>query len=163
MNQAQRSFLIKKISESVKARIDLLRRSLPEPPSLNTWLLHYVLSDKFQIKSIEEIKESIRQKALKSKDWEDWLGNSWGSASKNNILFKADEIFIIPEEYKNLKSEYLRQTKEIEDQISELTIQSDTLITRIQLSSDKTLQKLISEVDDMGDISLIDTKLKLLQ
>jgi len=33
---------------------------------------------------------------------------------------------------------------------------------RVQLASDKTLQKLINEVDDMGDLSLMDTKLKML-
>lgn len=36
------------------------------------------------------------------------------------------------------------------------------LVTRIQLASDKTLEKMISEVDDMGDVSLMDTKLKSL-
>lgn len=161
MNQSQRSFLIKKIEEGVKLRVSALQHSLPEAPSLTTWLLHYILSGKFEIKTVEEIKEVIRQKALKAKDREDWLGNSWGTAKKN-IVFSLNEIFIIPEEYRTIFESWLKESKEINDKIAELQLQADTLITRIQLSSDKTLQKLINEVDDMGDISLIDTKLKLL-
>jgi hypothetical protein len=31
------------------------------------------------------------------------------------------------------------------------------------VASDKSLEKLVNEVDDMGDISLMDTRIKLLQ
>jgi hypothetical protein len=45
----------------------------------------------------------------------------------------------------------------------QLQIQLETLEVRIMVASDKALQKLINEVDDMGDISLIDTRIKLLE
>lgn len=41
-------------------------------------------------------------------------------------------------------------------------MQSEGLCTRIQLASNKTLEKMIAEVDDMGDISLVDCTLKAL-
>lgn len=162
MNQTQRNFLIKKIEESVKTRIKILEDCRPKHPSINNWLLHAVLSNKFDLQPIENIKECLRQMALKANDREDWLRNHWGSASKSLINFLPEEIFIIPDEYKQRRDEYKTELKEIDDQIYQLRIQSDTLITRIQLASDKTLDRMISEVDDMGDISLIDTKLKLL-
>lgn len=40
--------------------------------------------------------------------------------------------------------------------------QFEGLCTRIQLASNKTLEKMIAEVDDMGDISLVDCTLKAL-
>lgn len=162
MNQTQRSFLIKKIEAGVESTIKMLRDSKPEGPSLNKWLLHYVLSDKFEINSIEHIKGLIKKMALKAGDRDDWMGNSWGSGNKKGIHFEAKDIFVMPPEYQELAEAYLIETNAINDKIYQLQIQADTLITRIQLASDKTLDKMITEVDDMGDISLIDTKLKLL-
>lgn len=163
MNQQQRNFLIKKIEEGVNNKIKALALSKPEPPSLNVYLLHAVMSGNFQLRSIDEMKETLRQKALRSKEREDWMGNSWGSSNKSGVNFRADEIFVIPEEYRKLADQHQKETSEIEQQIHNLRTQSEGLITRIQLASDKTLQKMINEVDDMGDISLMDTKLKLLQ
>jgi hypothetical protein len=162
MNQAQRTFLIKKIDEQVKIKIDALRSAIPEAPNLNNYLLHALMSNNFKLRTTEEIGETLRQRALKATGSNDWLGNSWGSASKTDVHFKAAEIFVIPEEYKKLLTEYQATRKALEDEIHEIAIQSDTLKTRIQLASDKTLQTMINEVDDMGNISLMDEKLRLL-
>jgi len=162
MNQAQRNFLIKKIEETIKARVKALEDSKPEYPSLNNYLLHAVMSGNFELQPNEEIKKILLQKALNAKGNEDWLGNHWGMANKSLVAFKADEIFVIPEEYRERARICREKQSELQEQISTLRIQSETLITRIQLASDKTLQKMINEVDDMGDISLIDTKLKYL-
>lgn len=104
----------------------------------------------------------LRQMALKVKDRDDWMGNSWGSANKGDIHFRAIDFFIVPDEFKVLYDEYKDKREKAEKEISALYIQTDSLITRIQLASDKTLQAMINEVDDMGDISLFDTKLKQL-
>jgi len=162
MNQSQRNFLIKKIEETIKAKVKMLQDSKPEYPSLNNYLLHAVMSGTFELRPNEEIKKILLQKALNAKGSEDWLGNHWGMANKNLVAFKAEEIFIVPDEYKDRARICREKQSEIEQQINVLRIQSETLITRIQLASDKTLQKMINEVDDMGDISLIDTKLKVL-
>ena len=162
MNQTQRNFLIKKVSETADSKIKALKETLPKLPSLNNWLLHAVLSGEFNIKSIPELKETIRQYALNANDREDWLGNSWNTVTKTDVHFKAENFFIIPDEYTIKKERYESEEKIIQDKIYQLKIQKDTLITRIQLASDKLLQKMINEVDDMGDISLIDTKLKML-
>lgn len=160
MNQTQRKFLIDKIEKSAKTQRQALENSMPQPPSLNNYLLHAVMSNNFEIKNTEELKEMIRQMALKAKDRDDWMGNHWGSASKSNIHFKASEFFIVPEEYKILANEYRIKSESIRKQMYDLDMQVDGLITRIQLASDKTLQTMINEVDDMGNISLFDTKLK---
>jgi superfamily I DNA and/or RNA helicase len=162
MNQAQRNFLIKKIEESIKNKIKALDNNKPEPPSLNNYLLHAVMSGNFNLRSTDEIKKTLTDKALKAKGNEDWLGNRWGMATKNNISFTADEIFIIPEEYKILFEQFKASTTEINQKIHDISVQGESLITRIQLASDKTLQTVINEIDDMGNISLMDTKLKLL-
>jgi len=162
MNQAQRNFLIKKIEESAKVRTEALRSSIPNAPSLNNYLLHAVMSNNFEIKTTEQLKEMVRQMALKAKDRDDWMGNSWGSANKSAIHFDAKDFFNVPEEYQKLYNAYKEKRKNAEDEMYSIQVQADTLITRIQLASDKILQTMINEVDDMGNISLMDAKLKLL-
>ena len=167
MNQAQRTFLINKIKERTKSMTDALKKEDREdsPPSLSNYLLHAVMSDKFQLQDIETIKKTIKEKALTAKmGGSIWLGkSSWQTASDNEVVLKADQLFVIPEEWRKQWEIYRKEQDERQSQINEIQIQSDTLITRIQLASDKTLEKMISEIDDMGNISLMDTKLKILQ
>lgn len=160
MNQTQRKFLIDKIQESVKSKIKAMEDGIPEAPSINNYLLHAVMSGKFEIRSTEEIRETLLKKALNAKGNEDWLGNHWGMANKTLVAFRASEIFVLPAEYQIQADECRAKKNLIGQQVRDLRIQADTLITRIQLASDKTLQAMINEIDDMGNISLMDTKLK---
>lgn len=164
MNQAQRSFLIKKIEERATDRINELKQSIPKKPEVSNYLLHAILSGTFQIKTNDEIKEAIRQKALRgaSSSRNEWMSDTWGRATHNEITLKVSDIFILPEEYAKQRDEYEAKEKEVYEQIRTIQIQSETLTTRIQLASDKTLQTMINEVDDMGNLSLMDTKLKAL-
>jgi hypothetical protein len=166
MNQVQRKFLIDKIKERTKITVDAMSRETREdmPPSLTTYLLHAVMSNNFELRSTEELKETLRKKALTVKMGDtNWLGkSSWHTISDDEVLLKAHDFFVIPEEYKKMWNEWREKKNELEEKIRQIQLQSDTLITRIQLASDKVLEKMISEVDDMGDISLMDTKLKMI-
>lgn len=164
MNQTQRNFLIKKIQESVNAKIKILREDKEDPPSLSNYILHYVMSGNFEIISNDKIKEIITEKALNSKAGRDsWMSGqrAWSSDS-GEISFRATDFFVLPDDFKKLMDEYLEKDKKRRDEINDLQMQADGLITRIQLASDKTLQTLINEIDDMGNISLMDTRLKAL-
>lgn len=164
MNQAQRNFLIKKIEDQKKAAVNAYESAMPDAPNLSNFLFNAVMNGTFEIKSNDEIKEMIKQKALKSKKGHsNWMASGYAFSSNDNELsFKAYEFFIVPDSYKKLREEYLKEKERLNEEIRKITIQSDTLITRIQLASDKTLQTMINEVDDMGNISLMDSKLKLL-
>ena len=162
MNQTQRQFLIKKIQDTVNARVKILEDCKPQAPSLSNYVLHAVMSENFEIIDNDKIKELIRAMALSAKEKDDWMGNSWGTTRKDKIIFNVKDFFILPPEYDNLFKEYREKTNSLNEEIHTLKVQSDTLITRIQLASDKILQTMINEVDDMGNISLMDTKIKLL-
>lgn len=164
MNQAQRNFLIKKIEETTKITVDALKSGEEKEVDTNNWYLHYVLSDQFEMQPIEKIREVIKQKALNhGKDKYSWMNDDgWGSARKNTLSFKPSDLFIVPEELR-LKVEQVREhNQKIWQKIADVQAQSNTLILRIQLASDKTLQAMINEVDDMGNLSLVDAKLKAL-
>lgn len=167
MNTAQRKFLVDKIAETTKAKIKVLKDSIPEQVSLNIYMLHKVMSNDFEIKPLEDLKKVVLDKAIKlgqsSSNREDWLGNAWGVANKKNVAFTLDEFFVIPPEYLKMRDDRNNEIKKIYSEIEKLEAQLNTLEIRIMVASDKTLQRLIAEIDDMGDISLIDTKIKLLE
>lgn len=167
MNATQRKFLVEKMTEVAKRQIDALKSSKPERANINVYMLHKVLSNDFEIKSKDELKKIILEKALKAgKDKnfrEDWLGNSWSGSNRLGVYFSIDEFFVVPDEYKKMIHDSELEIKRIEDQIRQLQAMVDTLEVRIMVASDSKLEKLINEIDDMGDISLIDTKIKLLQ
>ena len=163
MNQQQRNFLIEKIKANVKTKIEALRDSIPEAPSVSNYLFNAVMSGNFELQSTESLKEIIKKKALNAKEGSNWLSEERMGWEKNiTVKLRTEELFVIPEDYKEVYDDYKKKKNSIEKEIQDLNIQSDTLITRIQLASDKTLQKMIDEVDDMGNISLMDTKLKAL-
>jgi len=164
MNQAQRNFLIQKIRDGVNAQVKLIEGNKEEPPSLSNYLLHAVMAGTFEIITNDQIKELIRKKALNSKANSDsWMSrdSGWGSSDKK-LAFDPKDFFILPEEYKKLWDEHRIRQEQIHQEVNDLKIKTDGLITRIQLASDKTLQAMINEIDDMGNITLMDTTLKSL-
>lgn len=68
----------------------------------------------------------------------------------------------MPEAYFNAVNEYKKEYELYSEQIKILSMQCEGLCTRIQLASDKILQKMINEIDDIGDISLMDLTIKSL-
>jgi hypothetical protein len=167
MNSTQRKFLVDKMTEVAKGKITALRNSKPDRANINVFMLHKVLSNDFDIKSKEELKKIILDKALKAgtnkNTREDWLGNSWNVANRTGVHFTFSEFFIVPEEYKQMIADSEKEISRIEKEIFDLQTVVDTLEVRIMVASDSKLDKLINDIDDMGDISLIDTKIKLLK
>lgn len=163
MNGAQRKYLVDKIKEQVKIRVKSLEDSKPEYPNLSNYILHEVMSGKFQIIDNDAIRELIKKKALDAKQGVgNWMGTRAAWGTDNELAFKPEDFFILPDSYKKLRDECRQKRQEIKDKVSALHVQSESLITRITLASDKVLQTMINEVDDMGNISLMETKLKLL-
>jgi hypothetical protein len=167
MNQAQRKFLIDRIEANVKAQIDALNHSDTEqPPSLENYFYGLALSGKLEIQPQEHIKKVMSDRAMKhtaQRYSETWLGTSQGDLiNRASVKIPIRDLFVVPKEYDDLWNEYRKNDEEKKQRIRQIRIECDTLVTRIQLASDKTLEKMISEVDDMGDVSLMDTKLKSL-
>ena len=163
MNQSQRNFLIEKIEKLGKIKRDELAKSIPPKPSLSMYILREVMNGNVKIIPNEKIIEIIEDKALKADETnDDWMGTSWSRATKNEIHFLIKDLFILPEDFKKKYNHATQEEKSIREDIRVLLIQEDTLVTRVKLASNSTLETMIKEVDDMGNISLMDTKLKQL-
>lgn len=162
MNQAQRKYLIDKISEKTKSKIKELSDQKISLPSASNWIFKAILSDNLQIQSQDHILNALKTKALASKEGENWLSSERGWDRERVVKLKLQDLIVLPEDFYLAMEDAQKHNTKINEEIKILQSQLDTIELRIQLASDKTLQKMINEVDDMGELSLIDTKLKLL-
>ncbi len=167
MNQKQREFLIDQVRTNVKKELEKLKR--PQKPSLSNHIIAAALDGTLVLHTNEEIKGSIRERIMKMKENDNsifgggsrsYRDNDDDDEDKNSIFaIKAKHIFIFPpaylvelEEYEKAYAEYIRKKEELESL-------KDTLLLKIQIGSDKILDKLIEEADDLGDLSLMSSRL----
>lgn len=167
MNAQQRKFLIETITKKTSEEISRLSRSKPKKPDLRAMILSKLMQGEMIVKSSEELNEFFRKKAFDKIEKglsDNWLSEEdrYGGINETHVKIGVSDIFILPPEYLKAVMDYQRECREIDDKISDLQAKLNTLEIRITLASDKTLQTMINEVDDMGDLSLIDTKVKLL-
>ena len=163
MNATQRKFLIERIQKKVNERISELSEMRLKYPSASNYIFKAVLNDQLEIQPKEVILRALKKKALNAKEGANWLSDErMGFDKESTIRVLIEELILIPTDYRDELNRVKDHNKTLNLKINELKIQLDTIEMRIQLASDKTLQKLINEVDDMGDLSLMDTKLKSL-
>ena len=163
MNAQQRKYLIERIQAKTRERIKILEEGKEKYPSAPNFLFKAVLNGTLQLQPSEVTLEALRQRALNAKEGYNWLSDqSHGWEKESTVKIKIQDLIAIPEDYKNEMARVQEHNAKIEQEIKQLRLQLDTIEMRVQLASDKTLQRLINEVDDMGELSLIDTKIKLL-
>lgn len=163
MNQVQKKFLIDKITTKTKQKIKDLHDQKIDMPNASNWIFKTILANELEIQSKEHILKVLLEKALASKEKSDWLNDDRGSWDKHvTVKLNLKDLIVLPEDFYKQVEVAKAHNIEISNKIQVLQSQLETIELRIQLSSDKTLQKMINEVDDMGELSLIDTKLKLL-
>ena len=164
MNQTQRNYLIDKIKATLKIKKEALESQKIARPSASNYIFRAILNGEIKIQSESAIIEALRKKALSAKEGKNWLSQTdiWSSARENEISLRIEELIILPEDYKLELERVNEHNSKIQEEINRLFIGIETLEMRIQLASDKTLQGMINDVDDMGNLSLMDTKLKAL-
>lgn len=168
MNASQRKFLTDKINSAVRDKKQALKDAIPNKPDMNKYLTSAIMSNDFELKNIRQIRDYFTKRVLAAEDndREKLVERSGGSYrnnyedSKDFIQVDVDALFVIPEKFATTYNEYVEKKNALEDAIAKLEKEQEALITRITLASDRTLQKMIDEVDDMGAVSLMDTKLR---
>ena len=163
MNQTQRKYLIEKITSVTKTKIAELNNQKMAYPSASNYFFKAIMNDTLELQPKEHIIKSLKKKALQSKEGSNWLSDermSWDKERKVTLMI--GELLVFPQDYYDEKEKVEKFNANIVQQIEELKMKLDGIEMRVQLASDKTLQNLINEVDDMGDLRLVDTQLKRL-
>jgi hypothetical protein len=170
MNQDQRKFLIEQVAKTCKNEEDEIRSKLPTKPSLNNYLVAACLDNSIEIQDIEVIKSRIRDTVLKfgqgdvliTEEEYDWTrGRRRKRYDETSVTLKADDIFIVPEAYTKALAVYRKESDVIEVKLKDLHARRDTLIMKIQIGSSTALDKLVLQIDNMGDLNLMNNQLML--
>lgn len=163
MNTQQRKYLIDKLNAKCKEQMEELKKQKMEYPSLSNYMYLAIMNDTLKLKPQEVTLKALKEKAMNAKEGSNWLSEDrMGIEKFTTCKIDINALFEVPQNYVDKVKEVKEHNQALQAQIESIKLQMDSLETRIQLASDKTLQKMINEVDDMGDISLIDTKIKLL-
>jgi hypothetical protein len=70
-------------------------------------------------------------------------------------------LFIIPESYKVALAEYEAYKKDIQDKVEQLEAQKDTILLKIQIGSNQVLDKLVTQVDNLADLNIMNSQFLL--
>jgi len=159
MNQSQREFLISKIERQVKDRKEELEKLVPHEPSLVDALYKAANRGELLMRNSKAIKADLRDREG------GWLDSEYSyrrTSTKADVHMKIhpDIFFLLPPEFNRAYAVWEKKKAVADEVIKAINEETDLLITRIRLSSPKTLDAMVAEVDDMGDIKLMDLKLK---
>lgn len=163
MNQSQRQFLIDNTNKVFKQQVKDLEDTIPKQPILNNYIVQAFMTGTVQFKDIVELQKKMTERVLSldggklvEKD------SSWRSSDSSAYLkVPVEELLILPQAYVDACAEYELKAKAVKEQITLLEQKKNSIILRVQLSSNTKLDKLISEVDNMDDLSLLDDSLML--
>lgn len=157
MNQKQREFLIDRIQRTCRQQEDTLKEGHRPRPSLNNYMVAAFMDGSVQFNDLDVLKEKMRQRVLRS-GTEDAIISS-GSRhysrrnddEKNFCEIEAEELFVMPPAYLEALAEYEREQQAIDDKISLLHAQRDTIVMKVQLGSDKVLDKGITYLTPVAE------------
>jgi hypothetical protein len=167
MNQDQRKYLIEQVHQTCKEQTEKLEEKIPEKPSLNNYIVAAFLDNSIKFANIDTLKKKMRASVLKL-----GVGQSLIEAGdrgyrhrdldeKDVVKVIAEDIFVIPQNYIDALKEYEDKKKLINDKIETLRNTEKTITLKLQIGSAVTLDKLIMQVDNMGDLNLVNTQLLL--
>lgn len=160
MNQQQRKYLVSKIDESRKEKAKQLEASIPNEPNTQNGLLLALMEGRLRIRSEAEILQVLKERAKKGSSG-NWLSrDTWRSGSQTEVTLSVSDLFIIPDDVLEELENYRKIKAETKREIAQLNAGAEALSSRIMLASDKTLDAMIAQIDDMGDIKLVDMTLR---
>lgn len=165
MNSDQRKYLIAQVDDTYDHQRKLLEKQKSKEPSLNNYLVAACLDNTLQLQSTEVIREKIRKSVLAFGPDDALIKNTKKTWTSNDdvygIRLDPEDIFIYPEAYLKALAEYEEKIRDIDDKLELLRSQYKTVSLKINIGSNQTLDKLVAEVDNMADLSLMNDSLTL--
>jgi len=168
MNQDQRKFLIARVEKTFSEQSKKIQAEHTEKPSLNNYLVAAFLDDSIQFNDIEKLKVKMRETVLKygaadklvEEPVERW--NSTRLEKKNNYCrIVTEDLFVVPQAYLDELAKYEEKENDIKERISQLEAQKDTILLKIQIGSNQVLDKLITQVDNLADLNIMNSQFLL--
>lgn len=169
MNQDQRKFLIQRIETTFQNQKKALENTFTrEVPSLNNYLVASFLDGTIEFNDIDKLKSKMKEMVLRYgasdklvRESRDRWDNTTAYKNKNTCEIIAEDLFIIPENYKKALLEYQTEQAQIASKIEQLEAQRDTILLKIQIGSNQVLDKLVTQVDNLADLNIMNSQFLL--
>lgn len=169
MNQQQRTYLINQVEKRYSKMRDELEDQFQDVPSMEKFVVRALVRGELQLQPTERLME-ILEARVDDKNFSKLLESDSYSyryskirENKDEIHFKAMEFFVLPEDFIKANEEVLEHNRNIQHQVDTLNAQEKQLVLRLNLASPKVLDNMIGEVDGMGELSLFENAMALLQ
>jgi hypothetical protein len=154
------------IKERIHEPRSLIEATEGKKPSLNNYLVAAFLDGSIEFADIDILKKKMRLQVLKMGKGEVLVDeDTWRRSEKteeDRVKVNAQDLFIIPTIYKDALAEYENRKAEYRKKLADLESVRDALLLKINLGSNTILDKLIDQVDTMGDINLINNQMMLI-
>ena len=164
MNQTQRTFLTNSIEKQFYKEREAHKKNAPKEPSLNNYLVASILDGSFKMKSLDAVRDAIRERTIKLGKKEALLCDAddvWGRRSRQDqdseetfIKIPVSVIFELPERYVSEKKQYDADLEKWEVEEEALSNSFEAMKIKVQMGSDKALASLIDQADKLCSMSL---------
>ncbi len=164
MNQAQREYLVDQVQKTCRAQTQVLHNQIPDRPSLNNYMIAAFLDNTIEFNDIARLKELMRDTVLKMGHGDSLIqeGSDWRRKSDDTyVKIKPHDLFVIPAAYHKAVEEYEKVKNDLQKKINALNSQADTIVMKLKIGSAKALETLISQVDNIADLDMMNNTLKL--
>ena len=165
MNQDQIKFLIERVNKTFNLQKNDIEKNKLIRPSLNNYLVAAFLDDSIKFNNIEKLKRKMRETVLRYGASDKLIDekDNWRNENKKKDTCQiiAEDLFIIPESYRLALDEYNNALASQNEKINQLEAQRDTILLKIQIGSNAILDKLITQVDNLADLNIMNSQFLL--
>ena len=150
------------VDRNYKTQYGKLKDQIPERPSLNNYLVAAFLDGTIEFADIDTLKAKMRETVLRFGSHESLIHDEdrW-DRREPYVAVKPEDLFVIPQPYLDKLAEYEGIKKEIEAKMEALEATKDTIVMKIQVGSPKVLDRLVEQIDNLGDLDLLNNQLML--
>ncbi len=163
MNQHQRKFLLEQIEGIYKTEKQALNDRRPKAPSLNNYLIAAILDGSARLRSQEEIAGDIRKRVRDLGKSEGLVTASssrrWGRGSsdeddEDEISLPALTLYVAPPDYAEARAAFDTAEAAWEAEKEALEASINAMRIKVQVGSDKSLEALVNQADNLCTMSL---------
>lgn len=170
MNQQQRAYLINQVERRYRKLRDELEKQFQDVPSMEKYVVRALVRGELKIQPTEVLMANLEARVddknfNKLLETRGYYKYRYSKMEENDdiIEFKAMDFFVLPDDFVKAYDEVQEHNGEVQAKIDELNAQERQLVLRLNLASPKTLDNLIGEVDGMGELSLFENAMSLLE
>jgi hypothetical protein len=180
MNDKQRQFLVQQVAKIYDNQKNSIKAKYTKRPSLNNYIVAALIEGKLKYKDIKDVQKDVKARVIKmstedrlihesssSRSGYGYYGRSGdddkGELNLDDCYVKINpfDMFEIPQSYKDAYNIWLDSKRLIDKELQDLSASYDTILLKVNLGSNAVLDKLIEQVDNLAELSLVNAHLTI--